>query len=301
MHSPAPRLSVNLNKVALLRNSRRTGVPDVSRFAALAHEAGADGITVHPRPDERHIRRDDVLGLAELTRPWRPGYELNVEGYPDERLLGILHAVRPEQCTLVPDAPGAFTSEEGWKLGGRDGPLVGSAVAAVKRLGCRVILFVDPDPEVVRRVPGTGADGIEIYTGSYAAAARDGRPDALLDACAETARRAAALGLAVNVGHDLNLHNLPPLVAALPTVAEASIGHELTADALAMGFSAAVAAYKAALGGSRGGLVPFGYIQTGQPSGATLPRDPWRRCREQYRVGPGADGARMVPGPGGRP
>jgi pyridoxine 5-phosphate synthase len=242
-------LSVNLNKVALLRNSRRTGVPDVLRFAALAREAGADGITVHPRPDERHIRRNDVLALAELMEPWRPAFELNLEGYPDERLFEIVRMVRPEQCTLVPDVPDAFTSEEGWKLGRHDGPIVRSATTILKQYDCRVILFIDPDPEVVLRMSVTGADGVEIYTGAYAAAARDGRHAALLESCAEVARRATGLGLAVNIGHDLNLENLPPLLAALPSVAEASIGHELTADALTMGFSAAVVAYKAALSG----------------------------------------------------
>jgi pyridoxine 5-phosphate synthase len=147
-----PRLSMNLNKSALLRNSRRTGVPDVLRFATLARAASADGITVHPRPDERHIRRDDVLELAELMQPWRPAFELNVEGYPDARFLEIVRTVRPEQCTLVPDPPDAFTSEEGWKLNDRDMPLLRSAVAAVKDIGCRVILFMDPDPVAVARV-----------------------------------------------------------------------------------------------------------------------------------------------------
>jgi pyridoxine 5-phosphate synthase len=241
------RLSVNLNKIALLRNSRRTGVPDILAFARIAHDAGADGLTVHPRPDERHIRRSDVPALAELMRPWRPASELNIEGYPDERLTRIVREIRPQQCTLVPDPPGAFTSEEGWKLDSRDAPLVNSAVAALKALGCRVILFVDPDPSVVERVPGTGADGIEIYTGTYAAAFRAGNEAAELQACAATAARAAALGLVVNAGHDLNLDNLPGLVAAMPNLAEASIGHELTADALVIGFAAAVRAYKAAL------------------------------------------------------
>lgn len=241
------RLSVNLNKVALLRNSRHTGVPDVLHFARIAHDAGADGLTVHPRPDERHIRASDVPALAELMRPWRPGCELNIEGYPDERLFDIVRAVRPEQCTLVPDPPGAFTSEEGWRLDNRDAAIVNAAVATLKRLGCRVILFVDPDPGVVERVPGSGADGIEIYTGAYAAAFRRGEGAAELRACAETAGRATARGLVVNAGHDLNLHNLPGLVAALPNLAEASIGHELTADALEIGFGAAVRAYKAAL------------------------------------------------------
>lgn len=243
------RLSVNLNKIALLRNSRHTGVPDILDFARLAHDAGADGLTVHPRPDERHIRRADVPALAELMRPWRPGCELNIEGYPDERLFDIVREVRPEQCTLVPDAPDAFTSEEGWKLDPEQRRLVDRALAALKPLGCRVILFVDPDPAAPAAVHNTGADGIEIYTGTYAAACRRGNGQAELRACAATAARAAELGLTVNAGHDLNLKNLPALVAALPSIAEASIGHELTADALVMGFAAAVRAYKAALTG----------------------------------------------------
>src|SRR4051794_24095223 len=243
------RLSVNLNKIALLRNSRHTGVPDLLKFARLAHEAGADGITVHPRPDERHIRRSDVPAIANSMQPWRPACELNIEGYPDERLMEIVREVKPEQCTLVPDAPGAFTSEEGWKLDNRDMALVNKAVAELQRLGCRVILFVDPDPSVIDRVPGTGADGIEIYTGTYAAAFRAGNADAELQACAATAARAFGSGLVVNAGHDLNLKNLPDLVKAIPFLAEASIGHELTADALEMGWAVAVAAYKTALAG----------------------------------------------------
>ena len=243
------RLSVNLNKVALLRNSRRTGVPDVLRFGRIAHDAGADGLTVHPRPDERHIRRDDVFGLADLMRPWRPAFELNIEGYPDSRFLDLVRQIAPEQCTLVPDAPDVLTSEEGWKLTPEQRREVDPVVAALKGMGCRVILFVDPDSAVLDRVRGTGADGIEIYTGSFAAAFRAGNADTLLQACAATAARATELGLLVNIGHDLNLENLPLLTAALPAVAEASIGHELTADALVTGFAAAVRAYKAALSG----------------------------------------------------
>jgi pyridoxine 5-phosphate synthase len=241
------RLSVNLNKIALLRNSRRTGIPDVLEFARLAYEAGAQGITVHPRPDERHIRGSDVPALGELMAPWRPTCELNIEGYPDERLFAICEVVRPEQCTLVPDGPGVLTSEEGWKLDNRDTPLVNAAVARLKKLGTRVILFIDPDPSVIERVPGTGADGVEIYTGGYADGFRNGDAGAMLRACANTAARAGGRGLVVNAGHDLNLENLPALVAAMPNLAEASIGHELTADALKMGWQAAVAAYKAAL------------------------------------------------------
>jgi pyridoxine 5-phosphate synthase len=241
------RLSVNLNKIALLRNSRRTGVPDLRQFARLAIEAGTRGITVHPRPDERHIRRTDVPMLAETIAAQRPQIELNIEGYPDARLLEICAEVRAEQCTLVPDAPDAFTSEEGWKLDAAQMALVQPAIARLKAQGARVIMFIDPSPVVLDRIKPAGADGVEIYTGSYAAAFRSGNHAALLDACATTARQAADRGLVVNAGHDLNLHNLPPLMARIPFLAEASIGHELTADALVMGFAAAVKAYARAL------------------------------------------------------
>jgi pyridoxine 5-phosphate synthase len=244
------RLSVNLNKVALLRNSRRTGVPDVLHFARIALDAGAAGLTVHPRPDERHIRRSDLPALAALMQPVRPKIEFNIEGYPEPRLHQILAAVKPEQCTLVPDAPDAFTSEEGWKLDAAQMALAGPAIAAAKALGCRVILFIDPDPAVVSRVRDAGADGVEIYTGGYAAAFREaGGMHATLRNISDTARRAAELGLVVNAGHDLNLRNIPPLIQAVPFLAEASIGHELTADALEIGFAAAVRAYAAALQG----------------------------------------------------
>jgi pyridoxine 5-phosphate synthase len=241
------RLSVNLNKIALLRNSRHTGVPDPRAFARIAIEAGARGITIHPRPDERHIRRSDVPMLAETIAACRPSVELNIEGYPDDRLLEIASDVRPEQCTLVPDAPDAFTSEEGWKLGPKQMSLVRPSIANLKAMGARVILFIDPDPAVLDQIVASGADGVEIYTGSYAAAFRTGVYDTWLDACAMTACAAADRGLVVNAGHDLNLHNLPPLMARVTSLAEASIGHELTADALVMGFAAAVSAYAQAL------------------------------------------------------
>ncbi|MSP01290.1 MAG: pyridoxine 5'-phosphate synthase [Acetobacteraceae bacterium] len=241
------RLSVNLNKIALLRNSRRTGVPDIARFARIALDSGAEGLTVHPRPDERHIRGSDVTLIADLMRPVRPAKEFNIEGYPEDRLLAILRAVRPEQCTLVPDAPDAFTSEEGWKLDNRQTSLAVPFIAHAKALGCRVILFVDPDPAVIPKIRPSGADGVEIYTGSYAAAFREGSHAAWLRAIGDTARAAADAGLVVNAGHDLNLHNIPPLMDAVPFLAEASIGHELTADALEMGFGPAVAAYAKAL------------------------------------------------------
>ena len=240
-------LSVNLNKIALMRNARRTGVPDLLHFARLVHHAGAHGITVHPRPDERHIRRADIPALATVIAPWRPGFEFNIEGYPTPDFLDLVAEVVPEQVTLVPDPPGVLTSEEGWRLGAAD---IASMRAVVDRLHAhrsRVILFIDPDPLAVAPVRDTGADGVEIYTGGYATAYRDGHPEALRDACATTARAAAQLGLVVNVGHDLNLLNLPPLLAALPPIAEASIGHELTADALLHGWEATIVAYRDAL------------------------------------------------------
>ncbi len=241
------RLSVNLNKVALLRNSRRTGVPDLLHFARIALDAGAEGITVHPRPDERHIRGSDVPALAALLKPYPPPVEFNIEGYPDARLLAIVRQVVPEQCTLVPDAPDAFTSEEGWKLDAAQRALAEPAIAAFKELGCRTVLFIDPDPSIPALARAVGADGVEIYTGSYATAFREGDHAAVLAAVATTAEAARDLGLVVNAGHDLNLDNIPALMTAIPFLAEASIGHELTADALERGFRATVAAYAAAL------------------------------------------------------
>jgi pyridoxine 5-phosphate synthase len=242
------RLSVNLNKIALLRNSRRTGVPDLAKFAQLALGSGARGLTVHPRPDERHIRSADIPMLAGLMGPFRPAMELNIEGYPDERFIQILRSARPEQVTLVPDAPAAFTSEEGWKLDPAQAAVAAAAIAAIKALGCRVILFIDPDPRTIDRVRTLGADGVEIYTGSFATAFRAGRHQPILEDIAKTAVRARDAGLVVNAGHDLNLYNIPPLLEAVPFLAEASIGHELTADALENGFAATVAAYTRALG-----------------------------------------------------
>ena len=244
------RLSVNLNKIALLRNSRRTGVPDLRKFARVALESGAGGLTVHPRPDERHIRSADVPMLAELMRPLRPAVEFNIEGYPDERFMQILRDDTAGAGDAGAGCPDAFTSEEGWKLDAAQAELAAAAIAAIKALGCRVILFIDPDPLVIDRVRRAGADGVEIYTGTYAAAFRDGAHQPILANIAETASRARDAGLVVNAGHDLNLHNIPPLMQAVPFLAEASIGHELTADALENGFAATVAAYAEALGKS---------------------------------------------------
>ena len=242
------RLSVNLNKIALLRNSRHTGVPEVTHFARLALAAGARGITVHPRPDERHIRATDIPEIVATMAGMRPAMELNIEGYPDARLLDIVRAARPEQVTLVPDAPDAFTSERGWALDAAERAVAEPAIAALRALGARVILFIDPDPAAPLRAFFNDTATTEIYTGAYAAAFRAGNHAAALDAVAAAATAAQAAGLVANAGHDLNLRNIPPLMARAPFLAEASIGHELTADALERGFAATVAAYAAALG-----------------------------------------------------
>jgi pyridoxine 5-phosphate synthase len=241
------RLSVNLNKVALLRNSRRTGVPDLLAFPARVKEAGGMGITVHPRPDGRHIRFDDVGALARVIEHWRPSFEYNIEGYPSAAFLDLVASIRPEQCTLVPDPPTAFTSDRGWELTPSQVAELKGPIRRLKADGSRVILFVDPDPEIAARVTSTGADGFEIYTGSYASAQRQGDASSYLTAIRDLGVRALAHGLVVNAGHDLNLKNLPGLLAAIPHLHEASIGHELTADALLMGFGAAVSAYAEAL------------------------------------------------------
>lgn len=236
------RLSVNLNKVALLRNSRHTGVPAPVSFVKPILNAGALGITLHPRPDERHVRASDVFEIASVMAEVRPTIELNLEGYPDERFIGIVRETKPEQVTLVPDLPHAFTSEEGWRFDAEQNELLTKTVSELKSVS-RIILFISPDPDAPEKAKALGADGVEIYTGAYAAAFQKGAYEAELAACVTTAHAADSLGLIVNIGHDLNLKNIPPLMAEAPFIAEASIGHELTADALMKGFPETVRAY----------------------------------------------------------
>lgn len=239
------KLSVNINKVATLRNTRTIGIPSVTHAARLCLDAGAHGITVHPRPDQRHIRPQDVYDIADLLKQC-PNAEFNIEGNPLIEYMHFIERVRPTQCTLVPDEREAFTSNHGWRLReigmmDRLRPLV----ARLKELGCRVSLFMDPIPYDIELVKAVGADRIEMYTEPYAAAfAREDVHAA--DAYAATARRAAELGLGVNAGHDLNLQNLPPLLRAAPQIAEVSIGHALIADALEFGLPATVTKYLAA-------------------------------------------------------
>ena len=242
------KLSVNVNKVALLRNQREVGVPSVVGAAVAALEAGAHGITVHPRPDARHIRPGDVDELSVLLKsaPWS-GREYNIEGNPLDfgggHLMPMLRRVRPDQVTLVPDDPGQNTSDHGWDVVKHLDTLK-PIVKELKDLGCRVSLFLDPDPEMAKHAAETGADRIELYTESYAKAFEEAG-DALersYDAFKQTADAALSVGLGVNAGHDLNLENLPRF-ATIPNVLEVSIGHALIADALMMGMGEAVRAY----------------------------------------------------------
>jgi pyridoxine 5-phosphate synthase len=241
------RLSVNVNKIALLRNSRSLGIPSVLRAATLALDAGAQGITVHPRPDARHIRSDDVHDLAGLLRD-RPDAELNIEGNPFEApLMELAQAVRPRQCTLVPDGPDAFTSDHGWDLA-QDGGRLRPVVAGLKALGIRVSLFMDADPAAMAAAAATGADRVELYTEPYAAAFGSAGEREMLERYAAASRSAQAAGLGVNAGHDLNRDNLPRFLGAVTGVAEVSIGHALVADALEFGLAETVREYLRVMG-----------------------------------------------------
>jgi pyridoxine 5-phosphate synthase len=236
-------LSVNLNKVALVRNTRSIGIPSVTHAAVLALEAGADGITVHPRPDGRHVRANDVADLAELLRRW-PAAEFNIEGNPFHGLMDYVAQVRPHQCTFVPDETGAFTSDHGWNLpadAARLAPMIGQARA----LGVRVSLFMDPVPAAMRLARDLGADRVELYTEPYAQSFGTAQQAESLQRYAAAAEAALAAGLGVNAGHDLNRANLAPFLAAVPGVDEVSIGHALIADALEFGLGPAVRMYLA--------------------------------------------------------
>jgi pyridoxine 5-phosphate synthase len=249
-------LSVNLNKVALIRNSRDTRNPDIPLHAQMCIDAGADGITVHPRPDQRHIRADDCFDLAKMLQ-----VEFNIEGNPmtgprkSDRagtgdypgFMALVKEIRPAQCTLVPDGDGQLTSDHGFDLK-RDGDIVAPLVEELKALGIRSSLFMDPDPEQIRLAAQTGADRIELYTESYAAACLAGENvDTVFRQFVEAAEVAAEEGLELNAGHDLDLNNLS-LFATLPGLREVSIGHALIVDAIRMGLVNTIAAYQKVLG-----------------------------------------------------
>lgn len=251
--SVATALSVNVNKIAVLRNSRGGSEPDVVRAARTCLSAGAHGITVHPRPDRRHITAEDVLALGALTAQFQ--VELNIEGNPFAPartgypgLLALCEQTRPAQVTLVPDSDGQLTSDHGFDFShdqdqGRLAQLVGS----FKALGCRVSLFVDAGCSGLARAADMGADRIELYTGPYAEGWSAGSPDAALAACRGTAQEAQLLGLQVNAGHDLSQDNLGAFLAGVPGVQEVSIGHALIGEALYEGLDATVRRYLAVI------------------------------------------------------
>jgi pyridoxine 5-phosphate synthase len=248
-------LSVNVNKIAVLRNSRGGDEPDVVRAARTCLYAGAHGITVHPRPDQRHIRHADVLALAGLTQ--EHGVELNVEGNPFAParvgypgLLALCQQVRPAQATLVPDNDGQLTSDHGFDFE-QDAARLRPLIAELKACGCRVSLFVDAGATGLERALEIGADRIEIYTGPYAEAQASGDARAALDACVATARQAQALGLGVNAGHDLSQANLADFLEAVPELLEVSIGHALIGEALYAGLERTVHHYLDLLSGQR--------------------------------------------------
>ncbi len=243
---PPPKLSVNLNKVALLRNARSIGIPSVLNAARQCLDAGADGITVHPRPDRRHIRPEDVVDLAGLLGDY-PGAEFNIEGNPFSGLLELVREVRPDQCTLVPDAPDQLTSDHGWDIA-RDSDRLQPVIEELKSLGIRVSLFMDADETQIQRVAMLKPDRIELYTEPYAAAFATPGANAVLRRYQDAAALASELGLGVNAGHDLNLYNLPRFVT-IPGILECSIGHALIADALTFGLRLAVQKYLRAVAG----------------------------------------------------
>jgi len=238
-------LSVNLNKVALVRNTRHLGIPSVVRAATLCLDAGAHGITVHPRPDARHIRADDVRDLHRLLAS-RPGVEFNIEGNPFHNLMDFVTELRPHQCTFVPDAQGQFTSDHGWDLPA-DAERLRPVIAQARALGVRVSLFMDPLPQAMAAARAIGADRVELYTESYASAFAAPRQEEVLRAFADAARAAQEAGLEVNAGHDLNRDNLTAFLRGVPGVREVSIGHALISDALELGYSATVKAYLASI------------------------------------------------------
>jgi pyridoxine 5-phosphate synthase len=234
-------LSANVNKVALLRNSRQLGIPSVLKAAQMCLLAGACGITVHPRPDERHIRRHDVYELAAMLADW-PGCEFNIEGNPFHNLMEFVRELRPTQCTLVPDGQDQLTSDHGWSFpadAARLKPIIDEAHA----LGVRVSLFMDPVPEAMAAVKDIGADRVEFYTETYARAWPGLHKHEALKPFVEAAEAANAFGLGVNAGHDLNRDNLTEFLKAVPDVLEVSIGHALISDALELGYTAAVKDY----------------------------------------------------------
>jgi pyridoxine 5-phosphate synthase len=234
-------LSVNLNKVALVRNTRHLGIPSITRAATLCLQAGAQGVTVHPRPDERHIRTTDVADLSALMRAW-PDREYNIEGNPLQNLMGFVRQFKPHQATFVPDGEGQFTSDHGWNPS-TDTDKLRPLIAEAKALGVRVSLFMDAEPSHMAWAKSVGADRVELYTEPFAAAWGTSAQSVQLERFAKAAQAALDVGLGVNAGHDLNRDNLVAFLRQVPSVLEVSIGHALIADALELGYEATVTTY----------------------------------------------------------
>lgn len=234
------KLSVNINKIALIRNARGGNLPDIYRVAEDIEEFGADGITVHPRPDERHVRYNDIAKLKEIVKT-----EFNIEGYPDHRYLEMVMKYRPDQCTLVPDPPEALTSDSGWDTIKKMNFLK-EIISKLKNSGIRVSIFLNPMEEMVYAAKETGADRIELYTGPYAWNYYIDREKSISDYI-KAAEVAHKIGLGINAGHDLNLDNLKYFISSIPYTAEVSIGHALVSDALYFGLHNVVQMYKALL------------------------------------------------------
>ena len=243
------KLSVNLNKVALLRNSRSLGIPSVTHCARIALDAGAHGITVHPRPDARHIRAHDVFELAALIEQ-RTDTEFNIEGNPFHQLMDFVRQVKPHQCTLVPDEQSAFTSDHGWDLP-KDCERLAPVVQELRTLGIRVSLFIDPAAAAMTHAHALGADRVELYTEPYAAAYAGPGQSKELARYTAAATAASRAGLGINAGHDLNRDNLPAFLASVPGVLEVSIGHALIGEALYQGLAQTVRSYLEILEQSR--------------------------------------------------
>ncbi|WP_392384501.1 pyridoxine 5'-phosphate synthase [Marinomonas primoryensis] len=233
-------LSVNLNKIGLLRNSRGRNYPNMVEMAERTLALGAFGITIHPRPDQRHATYQDAHDLKVLLKRF-PGAELNIEGFPDAQFLDVVLEVEPDQCTLVPDDPNQLTSDHGWNIA-RDQDALRPVIAKLKAKGIRVVLFMDPDAENMALAKEVGADRVELYTEAYANAyGKEGFED-VLAAYQKTAQAALEVGLAVNAGHDLDLNNVQALCEQ-GRIMEVSIGHALTAEALDLGWDNVVKAY----------------------------------------------------------
>ncbi len=236
-------LSVNLNKIALLRNARGKNFPDLIDFGRRALDLGAAGLTVHPRPDQRHARYDDLHPLSELIASF-PGRELNIEGYPSDDFMQQVARIKPDQCTLVPDTPDQVTSDHGWDTGKSETRrFLDPIIEQLKSQGIRVSLFLDPDPNLVPDAAQTGADRIELYTESFAQAFGTASEDKVLQVYRRTAEAARDLGLGINAGHDLNLDNLGLLIRTIPGIDEVSIGQALTVEALEIGWQSTIQRY----------------------------------------------------------